>query len=582
MRPIEEFHDRAFIDLLMEAPELPLELGVDAVHGVRFPSDRFTGYTESEEERRRNRMAETMATLRRYPLSEQTPEQRLTSRVFEFFLEHGEGPLLGVRGHAFAHCDQPVRPGVGVQSELPIFLANLHPVNDRQGALDYVSRLSAFEPLFAGLVDGLERREARGNVLPRFLIERLVDELRDFVATDACDHLLYTAFASKLSDVPELDAAERRDFLARAERLLRGSVLPAYAKLLDFLGDQRQRAPEAAGLCRLPDGEAYYDFLLKGETTTDTHAEEIHSLGLREIETLKRRMNEGFAQLGYGRGSFEEKCHALEHDERFRNADTPMDRDRLVDQLQGIVDEMQASVESIFERLPRAGVAVEPVPSFAEARRHSNYRPPARDGSRPGIFEVNVRAALQVSRLSHRTLCYHETYPGHHLQLALVQERDDLPVLRRMVAFHAYIEGWAKYAETIPWEHDFDRDPHWNLARTRQELISTTNLALDTGIHHRGWTRDEGVRFFAENTGWGGEFAESIVDRIAATPAQTCSYKMGMRKFVELRDRMRGTLGDAFDIKHFHSSVLDHGALPLVLLDEVVDESIAAAKGGIG
>ena len=214
--------------------------------------------------------------------------------------------------------------------------------------------------------------------------------------------------------------------------------------------------------------------------------------------------------------------------------------------------------------------------AFAEQGLHHTYKPPAQDGSRPGIFEVNVSDALEDSTLDTLTVCYHEALPGHHLQLAIAQELEGLPALRRMVTFDAYIEGWAKYAETLPWEHGWNRDPYWNLARMRRELVSTANLALDTGIHHKGWTRDEGLRFFEERTGSSAEFTAAIVDRIAATPAQTCSYKIGMLAFFRLRDRMRRALGDGFDIRRFHDTVLEHGSLPLEVLEDVVGSVITA------
>jgi uncharacterized protein (DUF885 family) len=582
VQSIDRFHESAFAELILEVPELPLELGVSEVGGLPVPTDSFTDYSEEAAERRRNRMVETLAALRAFPLDRQTPQQRLTSRVFEFFLEYAsEGALLGVRGHAFALEDQPLRPGFGVQTQLPILLAALHPVNDRRGAEDYLCRLSRFPGLFGQLLEGLRLREARQNVLPRALLAKTLDELRGFVASPACENPLYTSLAHKLGESRGLGGDAGQGLLERAEREIERSVYPAYARLGAFLEDQLERAPEQPGLCRLPDGEAYYDFLLKSATTVETGAEEVHQLGLRELAGLEARLDAAFAGLGHGEGSVAERCRALDEDPRFRRPRSQGERARIIDDLRKTIADAEARLGAIFGRLPRAGVVAEPVPGFCEENRHHGYKPPARDGSRPGVFEVNVSSALEDSTLDTLTVCYHEAIPGHHLQFSIAQELEGLPALRRMITFDAYIEGWAKYAETLPWEHGWSRDPYWNLARMRRELVSTANLALDTGIHHKGWTRDEGLRFFMERTGSSAEFSAHIVDRIAGDPAQTCSYKIGMLAFLELRERMREAFGDDFDLRRFHDAVLENGSLPIGILGDVVDEAISAAGGQV-
>ncbi|HIF91763.1 MAG TPA: DUF885 domain-containing protein [Myxococcales bacterium] len=577
MSAISEFHERSFAKLIAEVPEFPLELGIREVAGNRLAMNAFADYSQSGAENRMQGMERSLAELRAFPIDEQTPEERLTTRVFEFFLEYAnEGPLLGVRGRDFAEHDQPARPAAGIQTQLPVLLANLHSVADETDAEDYMERLSQLPTVFADLVDGLERREANRNVLPRALLTKTLEEISSFLATDARKSLLHMSLAEKLEAVDDISDGARRSLLDRSEEEIRNSLYPAYSKLETFLTSQLERAPETLGVHRLPDGDAYYDFCLKSATTTNASAEEIHTLGLHELASIEGRLDTAFRDIGYGSGSLIARCQALDNDPKFRQPDTPETRTRMLDDLTKIIATTESQIGTIFDRLPRSPVVVEPTPAFAENSRHHCYQPPASDGSRPGIFELNLSVALAESMLDTTTVCYHETFPGHHLQLALAQELEGLPAVRRMVTFDSYIEGWAKYAETIPWEHGFNSDPLWNVARMRRELVSTANLVLDTGIHQKGWTRDEGMRFFAEQTGSSTEFSEAMVDRIAGNPGQTCSYKIGMLKFLGLRDRMRDRLGDEFHIRQFHTAVLKHGSLPLAILEEVVDKAMTA------
>ena len=233
----------------------------------------------------------------------------------------------------------------------------------------------------------------------------------------------------------------------------------------------------------------------------------------------------------------------------------------------------------LFGIKPKAQVEVRPIPAVQEANRHMTYVPPTPDGARPGTFEVNLAQLQAGNRLDLYTLAYHEAIPGHHVQLTIAQELGAaLPSFRRVLVHDAYIEGWAKYAEMLPRLAAINMDPCWDIARSRQELYSTANLALDTAIHAMGWTRDQGIAFFADNTGCSREFASSIVDRVIARPAQVCAYKIGMMTMLNARQRMERALGERFDIRRFHDVILGQGSMPLALLDRVVDEEIERAR----
>jgi uncharacterized protein (DUF885 family) len=576
----DAFYERAFAEMIVAAPELALALGVDDVGGRAVPLDSFGDYSDAGGEQRMQRMHETLAALRALPAAGQSRQERLTGRVFEFFLEYAyDCGLVGTRGEALLLAEQPLQPGTGLHVQLPVLLANLHPITCRNDANAYIRRLSLFPRVFADLIESLERRASQGNLMPRVLMQKTLGELRELVAIAPETNPLCSSFASRLADVPAI-SADAPGLLERVEREIRRSALPAFARVIAFLEQKLDEAPEQIGLCRLPEGEACYDFLLRAATTTPHSAKEIHAIGLQEMGALESRLDVAFREQGRREGSVADRCRALDTDARFLPARDDRVPARLMDGMRDIIAASEVGIRPLFDRLPRARVELRPVPDFAEQSRHHTYQPPAVDGTRPGILEVNLSAAVDESMLDLRTLCYHEAWPGHHLQLSLAQELDGLPSLRRMVTFDAYIEGWAKYAETIPWTHGIDRDPNWNLARMRRELISTANLVLDSGVHDLGWSRDDAIRFSRERTGASPEFSEAMVDRIAGNPGQTSSYKVGMRTFFELHDRMRDALGSDFDIRVFHDSVLANGSLPLAVLEEQVAESIAHAQAG--
>ena len=255
-------------------------------------------------------------------------------------------------------------------------------------------------------------------------------------------------------------------------------------------------------------------------------------------------------------------------------------REQLLSGIHAITRQAEQQLLPLFGIRPRASLEVRAVPETQEGNRHTAYVPPAPDGSRTGAFEVNLRQLRDSCRYDDFTLVYHEAIPGHHLQLTVAQERERAPAFRRALVHDGYIEGWAKYAEMLPALEGINSDPLWDLARRRSELYSTANLVLDTSIHVHRWVRDQGVQFFAENTGCTHEFAAAIVDRVTARPAQACAYKLGMKAVTEARQRMARALGSQFDLPRFHDFVLEQGSLPLTVFERRVADAARVATVG--
>ena len=567
---LHTFYDDSFAALLSTSPEVASEIGVDTIGRHRIPQHAFSDISAEGETRRQNLMSDTLKRLEALTVAPtRSPREDLNRQVYEFFLRWGNfGRLRGTEGHGLEHCELIADHLCGVQTELVTCLAQWQRLETADDADCFLSRLEAVPRQMDALIEGLRQREVAGNVMPACIVRRVVDELSQLLATPTEEQPVYRRFLES-----------GRTAVARSVAMsLNDGFLPAYRRLHEALTTGYPRE-DRVGLCRLRDGEGYYRFLLKAHTTTDLSPAEIHALGLQELERLQHATSEKLRDVGYGGGSFTARFEAFNADGRFHLAREGLGRDGLLERLDSIIRETARQVRPLFGIWPKAQIDVRPIPAVQETNRHMTYVPPTPDGARHGTFEVNLAHLEAGNRLDLYTLAYHEAIPGHHVQLTIAQELGAaVPSFRRVLVHDAYIEGWAKYAELLPGLAGINTDPFWDIARSRQELYSTANLALDTAIHAMGWTREQGVTFFAGNTGCGREFAETIVDRVIARPAQVCAYKIGMMTMLNARQRMERAQGECFDIRRFHDLVLGQGSLPLALLDRVVDEEIEGAR----
>ena len=567
---LHTFYDDSFAALLSTSPEVASEIGVVKIGRHRIPQHAFSDISTAGATRRQNLMSDTLKRLEALTAtSTRSPLEDLNRQIYEFFLRWGNfGRLRGTEGRGFEHCESIADHVCGVQTELVTCLAQWQRLDTAEDEDCFVSRLEAVPRQIDALIEGLRERHAAGNVMPACIVRCVVDELSQLLAVPAEEQILYRRFLE----------SGRTAGATSVARALKDGFLPAYRRLHDVLTGDYPRE-DRIGLCRLRDGEGYYRFLLKAHTTTDLSPGEIHALGMEELDRLQQTTSEKLRAAGYGGGSFSARFDAFNADERFHLAREGLGRNGLLQRVDTIIRETAEQVRPLFGLWPKARVEVRPIPEVQEANRYMTYLPPTPDGVRRGTFEVNLAQLQAGNRLDLYTLAYHEAIPGHHLQLTIAQELGAaLPSFRRVLVHDGYIEGWAKYAEVLPRLAAINMDPCWDIARSRQELYSTANLALDTAIHAMGWTRDQGIGFFADNTGCSREFATSIVNRVIARPAQVCAYKIGMMTMLNARQRMERALGERFDIRHFHDVILGRGSMPLALLDRVVDDEIERAR----
>lgn len=567
------FYERVMIELAFDDPELLTSLRILEQFGYQGHNDDLTPASEAFARERIERARRSLATLRRYDRAKQSPDQILSTDILAWFLDDI------VRGEEFLHHGYPVNQMFGVQSSLPTFMATMHQVNTRKDGQNYLARLEKFPWKFGQVLEGLRTREDKGIVPPRFVIHRVLDEMRGFAAQAPTDNILYTSLEKKLSEAADLGEEDKKVLLEGAEARIRDAVYPAYRELIAYFEALEPKSTDDDGVWKLPDGAAYYAHRLRSSTTTDMTPEEVHALGLAEVERITREMRVLLKDAGHSAKSPAEWMAQLAQEERFLYPNTDEGRAQCLADYQAIIDEADGKLGEIFDLRPTSPVHVERIPPFKEkTSAGAYYNRPAMDGSRPGIFYANMRDMNEVPTFGMRTLVYHEAIPGHHFQIGVQQELEGVPMLRRVLPFTAFTEGWALYAERLAGEHGFHDSPYSRLGGLQAELFRAVRLVVDTGIHHKRWTREEAIDYMAQTTGMPRGDVVSEIERYIVMPGQACAYKMGQLKILEMRQKAMDQLGDRFDLKEFHNAVLQNGSLPLEILETVVDRYIAAAR----
>ena len=574
-----DFMEQSCLSLARSVPEFPIQMGMFEIAGEQVPQNIFTAIDPGSVTQRQEMLREIGSGLDEFSREELDESERLSADVLDFLVNFAhERGLMGRAGRDFLQHEYLLRPSVGLQSDLPLFLTDLHPMRHHGDAEDYVSRLKSIATHLNEADHQIRQRQTNGFLPPALVLQGAMEEIEQFIATPPGQSILMSTLTEKSAAINGLSETSRATLLGEAAREIEQNTYPAYHNLSATLQNQVRLADATPGVWRLPDGDAWYEFQLRAATTTEMSADEIHQLGLEETDRLEQEILRACSDLGIAATNMSDCYHALNAQENEAKADTEQNRRAIVQQIEDLMADIEPHLDGLFHRLPKGRITVKAIPRFAEANRNQSYQPPSLDGSRDGFFELNVGQLLGEGDSELPILVYHEIFPGHHLQMTLAQETENLPSLRRIITFDAYIEGWAKYAETIPALHSINNDPKFHLARMRRELVSTVNLALDTGIHAKRWSVDKATAFLDEHSGMGPAFSRYIVHRSASVPAQMCSYKIGMIKMQELRKRMESALGSRFDVRDFHHTVLSRGAVPLALLDAVVDQDIRKLK----
>jgi uncharacterized protein (DUF885 family) len=462
----------------------------------------------------------------------------------------------------------------GDYQSIPDFLDSKHTIETRADAEAYLQRLDGFAVALDQERERLAYDVAAGVVPPDFCVTGAIDQMTRLRDEPADSAVLVQSLVRRARE-----KGLEGDYAARAGRIYADRIVPALGRQIEAMQALKPRAVHDAGVWRLPDGEDYYAAMLKRATTTDLLPSEVHAAGLDIVARLSGQLDASLRAQGMSQGAVGQRLRALYDDPQYRYANTDAGKAQLIADLNLKVEAVQARLPAWFKTLPKAKVEIRRVPPYIEASAAGGYyEEGALDGSRPGFYFINLRDTAEVPRWTLPTVTYHESIPGHHLQLSLQQE-SSLPLIRKILWFNAYGEGWALYAEQLADEMGlYETDPLGRIGYLHDALFRAVRLVVDTGLHSLRWSREDAVKYYVEAIGDPDSAAITEVERYCVWPGQACSYMLGKLTWLRLRERAKASLGARFDIREFHDAGLLPGALPLTVLDGVIADYERAGR----
>ena len=569
--------ERGFQELVLSDPETRTTLGLDSgAHSAAKSQllDRsLTAVRERQDKMRRFRSE--LGGIDRQALS------GMDAVNYDTLKHYGDTVVSAYDSFEYGTHSWPEPYSVsqlsGTYQAIPDFLDSQHRIDTREDGEAYISRLSAFARELNNETARIRREYEMGVTPPDFVIDKSLQQIGNLTGTPAAQSVLVTSLARRTA---EKNLAG--DWAARAERIVASEVYPALTRQAEAVRSQRPNATHDAGVWRLPKGEEYYAYGLKYATTTEMSADEIHQLGVDQIAELSAQVDGILRTQGMTQGTVAERMRALGTDQRFLYPNTDAGKQQLLADLNAQMDDVERRLPAYFGRLPRAEVEIRRVPQVIEAGAPGGYyQPPALDGSRPGAYYINLRDTAEWPKWSLPTLTYHEATPGHHHQIALALEAEGIPMLRRLLNFSAYSEGWGLYAEQLADEMGvYENDPFGRVGYLQSYMFRAARLVVDTGLHHKRWSREQAIRYMVETLGDQESSVATEVERYCVWPGQATSYKVGQTRWLQLRENARRRLGDRFDLKSFHDTALAAGAMPLAVLERVIEDWAAARQRG--
>ncbi len=572
-------YTRVFFD---QYPTLSTTLAMPIQQAGGRYNDRFPDYSVAGMEQFQSSMAQAATALKEIDstlLSDKDRmHQQILINIFDFYT--GERTFPGGYIDTWsAHLPYIINQITGPLIDIPKIMQVQQSVATKKDAEDYLTRLEKMGAFVDGVVAKFKADEAKGIVLPKKLRPKTLAYLNGFLADEPEDHGLVTAFASKLEKVSELDATTKSDMVKRAGELVSTVVYPAFNRARDAVLESEQKAGNSDGIWAQPGGEAFYLHEIKFLADSTLSPEEIHQLGLSEVERISAQMDTILRENGYSKGTVGERMLALADVPGQLFEATKEGRQALLDYLNEEVKTVMARAPEFYGTVPTQPVEVDRIPPVSEAGEAGGYySQPSLDGSRPGIYWINLRDMKAVPKFSLKTLTYHEAVPGHHFQIALNMAQTDIGLMRQNAPYNAFVEGWALYSEYVAAEYMgmYDEDPLGNLGRLQAELYRAVRLVVDTGMHFKHWTREQAIAYFHDTTGTPLSDVVPEIERYMAMPGQALGYKLGMLEFVALEKQARQALGVKFDIKQFHDVILLPGARPMAMVRQDVEAWITA------
>ena len=563
VKKAQQFFESVFQDSVLDSPEFQASLGYKSNY------DKWDDITWQSSRKKAKQSIDDLAYLRENIDFDKLDEKtKISYRLMEKRLQRAiDNDKFIFHGYMITHRG-------GKHSSIPSFLINYHKIDEEQDAKDYIGRLRNVEPLMNDLIQQLRLRQDVKKIAPAFVFPQAIKTSENIISGYPFEetkkqNVIYADFMKKLNALEMSDALKLR-YQSEMEAVLVTIVNYSYRKLITFLEEQQKLADNNHGVWKFEDGAEYYQHTLDGYTTLGLTAEEIHEIGLSEVERIHGEIYEIMEKVNFD-GTLKEFFDFMREDDQFYYPEGPKGRQMYLDQVQVVVDTLSNRIEELFYGLPSIPLQVKAVEAYREASAGiAFYQRGQADGSRPGTYYANLYRMRDMPIYKLENLAYHEAIPGHHMQISIQLEVEDMPSFRKYGGYSVYAEGWALYSETLPKEIGLYKDPYSDFGRLSGELWRACRLVVDTGVHHYKWTREEGIDYYMNNTANPEGDCIGMVERHIVWPGQAVSYKIGMIKVQELRSYAEQELGDNFSIQEFHDVVLGNGSVTMDILEDIV------------
>lgn len=561
--------DELFMEELKESPEYMTYLGM---------RERYDEWDDRSDAARDKQLEMTKRHLAIVKAIDQSNLNDAAKLNIAMFIEQSEQQI---EADKWRYHSYPINQMRGVHTMIPSFLINQHLIADSAEAQAYIGRIAHTTGVIDQLLEQLKVREEKGIVPPKFVFPLVLKAIDNIISgapfSEGDDSTILADFSQKVRAI-NLPADETDKLIADARSALQNNLAPSYQKLRSYLTELEAGADDKDGVWKFPEGEAFYNFALKRTTTTDLTANEIHDIGLAEVARIQNEMREIMQKVGFA-GDLKAFFDFTRNDAQFYYPETAEGKQAYIDEATALINTMKGRLDELFITKPKADLLVKAVEPFREASAgQAFYQSPAPDGSRPGTYFANLYRMSDMAKYQMESLAYHEGIPGHHMQISIAQELENMPKFRLFGGYTVFSEGWGLYSELVPKEIGMYSDPYADFGRLSGELYRACRLVVDTGIHAKRWSREKALAYMADNVPHSEGYNVRQIERYIVMPSQATAYKIGMLKILELRATATEALGDKFDIRQFHDVVLRDGSVSLSILENNVKKWIVETQ----
>ena len=570
---VNTFFDRVFEESVARSPETLTFLG---------RKDRADEWNDLSEAYANESIEITKKQLRELKSFNRSNLDEATALSYDLLVQSMEEDIEDNQWRLYNY---PVNQMRGRHSSVVSLLINQHRIGSVQDAQNYIARLNGISDLFDQLITNIDARTEANIIPPKFVFPHVIRDSNNIIKGAPFDEgkpsALLADFTKKLDALSEKEGSnlsdeQKSELLNSAISALTNSVKPAYQKLIAHLTELETKATTDDGVWKWKDGDKFFNVALKRTTTTDLSSDEIHDIGLKEVDRIHGEMRVIKDKVKFN-GDLKAFMQFMRDDDQFYYPTNDEGKARYLTEATALIDDMKGKLDGMFITKPKADLNVKAVEAFREqSAGKAFYQRPSEDGTRPGLYYANLFDMKAMPTYQMEALAYHEGIPGHHMQLAIQQELKGVPKFRRFGGYTAYTEGWGLYSEYLPKEFGAYQDPYSDFGRLAMELWRACRLVVDTGIHSKKWTREQGIAYYTDNTPNAVSDAVKMVERHIVIPSQATAYKIGMLKILELREAAKEKLGEKFDIREYHDEILKYGPLPLNVVEAKVDDWVAS------